>query len=320
MPLIVGIDEAGLGPRLGPLVVSAAAFRVPDDGGDACLWRRLGGAVCRADDRNERRLTIADSKKLFAGRRTLAPLERGVLVMLRAAARRADGWHDLLRVLAPECLRQLRDYVWYDGPDFALPLHDDTGDVATRANPLRRQAQCAGVEFVAFRSEVLLEGSYNQLLAATGNKAQVVLSAVLKLVDSVWRSTDDADVRITVDRLGGREHYRHPLMTAFPDLTMHVLCEEPERSGYRLEGRGRCLSIEFVVGGEDQCLATAYGSMMSKYLRELFMHAFNRYWTSLDPTLKPTAGYYVDAERFLTDLEPVLRRQNIPRRCLERAW
>lgn len=320
MPLVVGIDEAGLGPRLGPLVVSASAFRVSDDSDGLCLWQRLRGAVCRAEARDARRITVADSKKLFAGRRTLVPLERGVLVMLRAAGRRADNWHDLLRLLAPDVLPQLRDYVWYDGPDFALPLHDETGDIATRATPLRHEARRSGVELVDFRSEILLEGAYNRMLAATGNKAQVVLSAVLRLVDAVWRSTQDADVRVTVDRLGGREHYRHPLMTAFPDLAMHVLEESPPRSAYRLEESGRSLSIEFVIGGEEQCLATAFGSMMSKYLRELFMHVFNRYWLSLDPALKPTAGYYVDADRFLADLEPVLRRQNISRQALERTW
>ena len=35
MPWIIGIDEAGYGPPLGPLVMTAVACRVPDGAADA---------------------------------------------------------------------------------------------------------------------------------------------------------------------------------------------------------------------------------------------------------------------------------------------
>jgi hypothetical protein len=42
--------------------------------------------------------------------------------------------------------------------------------------------------------------------------------------------------------------------------------------------------------------------MVAKYLRELSMHAFNAYWQSHVPHLKPTAGYPGDAKRFKLDI------------------
>ena len=42
--------------------------------------------------------------------------------------------------------------------------------------------------------------------------------------------------------------------------------------------------------------------MTAKYLRELSMRAFNAYWASHVPNLKPTAGYPVDARRFKREI------------------
>ena len=46
MTWIVGIDEAGYGPNLGPLVMTGVACRVPEELVAVSLWRRLRQAVC----------------------------------------------------------------------------------------------------------------------------------------------------------------------------------------------------------------------------------------------------------------------------------
>ena len=58
----------------------------------------------------------------------------------------------------------------------------------------------------------------------------------------------------------------------------------------------------------------AFSSMVAKYLREKAMESFNDYFQSLhrgESPLKPTAGYPVDADRFLSAVEQTLRAEEI---------
>jgi len=76
--LLIGIDEAGYGPLLGPLVVSAVAFDVPTALADGDLWRALKKSVSRTSSTWRGRVPICDSKKLFNPQIGLGPLERSV--------------------------------------------------------------------------------------------------------------------------------------------------------------------------------------------------------------------------------------------------
>jgi hypothetical protein len=46
--------------------------------------------------------------------------------------------------------------------------------------------------------------------------------------------------------------------------------------------------------------------MIAKLARELSMFRLNRYWLAKAPEVKPTAGYYGDARRWLSDLSGVM--------------
>jgi len=321
MAILAGIDEAGLGPTLGPLVVCGVAFCVPDDRLHECLWKTLRGTCTRRLRGGGRRLIIADSKQVYhsgADPSRLAPLERTALVMLAAAGQRPASWRALLDHLSPGTTPLLDRYPWYAGEDIALPIADGVGDLGTRANAVRRDGAEHDVTLLGVFSEPVLEGQYNHLVRATRNKASIVAAAALRVADRILKLDPQAHVRLCVDRLGGRKHYREELSTLLPGYDVRILEESDDRSAYRLTHASRVCEAEFAVEGESRHFPIALASMFSKYVRELFMHKFNAYWSQQVAGLRPTAGYFSDARRWLSDASAAMERLAIDRGILVR--
>lgn len=316
--IVAGIDEAGYGPLLGPLVVSGVAFEVPDALAGADFWEVLAASVCRAPSRRESRLPITDSKRLFQRSAGLAALERTALVMLEAAGRRPRTLRGLLNIVAPEAGASMVEYPWYAGHDTPLPRATTAADVATRANAVRRDAAARGVRLCGVFSEVLFEGHFNRQVAQTHNKATVSLRLMLCIVQRVLARAGGA-IRVYVDRNGGRAHYVDKLMMFFQDAGLRVREESKTRSAYELDLGGRTVQIEFCVQGEEHHLPIALASVYSKYLRELLMEGLNAYFGARVPDLAPTAGYYTDGQRFLADIAAEVARTQVDRALLVRA-
>ncbi len=315
----MGIDEAGYGPLLGPLVVSGAVFEVPDGQVETSLWELLAESVTGRPSRRDLRLPILDSKKLHTRSAGFGALERTALVMLQSSMPAASSLGDLLRHVAPHTLQDMAEYPWYASYDPTLPCDVEVGAISTQANAVRRNARAKGIRLAGVLCEPLLEGHYNRLVSNTRNKAVVLLGLTLRIIQRVLKRADGAPVRILVDRQGGRSHYARALMDSFEQFDLQILEESEERSAYRLNRAPSSHSIEFCTKGEDHHLPIALGSIYSKYLRELFMKGFNQYWHSRVADLRPTAGYYTDAVRFLGDIDEAVQREGIARGQLVRS-
>jgi len=309
--IIVGIDEAGYGPLLGPLVVSAAVFEVPDEKADASLWDLLRDSVASEVRKRDPRLAIADSKVLHRGGEGLANLERAAWASLIVSGLQPGTFAELLNLLSPGAVEAVGGYPWYDGLDLPLPMRCGVTELAMHANAFRRSLSACGCGVLGALGEPLPEGQFNQMVAKTRNKSVVLLGLTLRLIERVARAHPDRPLRFYVDRQGGRIKYARWLMTGFEGRDFKIVEESRERSVYRMLTRSVPWQIEFAKSGEKRQLPVALASIFSKYVRELFMHLFNRYWGSHVPDLKPTAGYYTDGKRFLGDVETYLQQQRI---------
>ena len=304
MAILVGIDEAGYGPILGPLVVSASVFELPDALLGKSLWQVLPRSVCKNRQGAGGRLVINDSKKLYLARGRYHLLQRGVLAALIAAGNDPPGvLGDLLCCLEATCREHFSQYPWY-GPDAEVyPLNYNSGDISTAANALVTELKEHHIRLHTIWSRPILTGSFNQMIQTVNNKATVLFTVASELIYQAYQKFNRDNLQILIDKHGGRSHYRAQLQRLFPDLNMKIIKEEDCLSSYHLTGSGSSMKIHFIARGDDRHLPVALASMTSKYVRELFMELLNRYFQRHCPTITPTAGYYQDGRRFLNDLK-----------------
>ncbi len=309
MPWVVGIDEAGYGPNLGPLVQAAVAVRLPDD--DPAGWDSLKAVVRRAGGRWNRdsRLVIDDSKRVYHGDNALGRLERGVL-----------SWYgfggltiaDLIaRIGLANALPDTHLEPWFV-PDTRLERHDKAV-----AQP---DFAAHGVELGPVVANVVHPPRFNKLVTAAGSKAVVLALGLVELLRHVLANTPgDDELRILCDKQGGRNFYAPLLQEAFPDGFVCAEVERMDESRYRVEHLSRRVEIRFTPRADAGSVAVALASMTCKYLREICMVQFNEFWAKRVPGLKETAGYPVDALRFLADIRAALLATGIGEEAIWRV-
>ena len=307
--ILAGIDEAGYGPLLGPLVVGCCAFEVPeealDGGGDVpCLWKRLRRAVGKKRDAKGRKIHVNDSKIVYSPAGGLKELERSVLALVGASGECCETLESLVGRLAPDALAELAGYHWYaPPPGERFPLEQEAVSVRLMANAVRACMEQAQTRCVHLAARVIPERQLNAKLEQTRNKSSVLFSTAAIHLDHLLRNYGERGLVIFCDRQGGREHYGHLLRLMFEAWSLEVICESDGHSEYRLLRGGHAVRVIFREKAETKCMSVAVASMVSKYLRELLMHRFNAYWLGLMPEVQPTAGYYSDGVRFLRDIE-----------------
>ena len=302
MAVLVGIDEAGFGPLLGPLIVSSSTFSLPHQLLAADLWQVLRKSVGSKRKHLGGRLLIADSKKAYSRSLGIRHLERTTLACLRCLDKNSATLTELVRLLCPDCLERLSDYPWYrDSAGYSLLA--DRADVAIASAVLGEDLASNGMKQLRLESCCLDVAYYNKMISSVKNKASVLFTATCRLIKNAFDDFAGDELQIIVDRQGGRVRYRKNLQRMFPGMELKILCESPAISSYESKANGKQMRLHFVVGADERFLPVSLASMVSKYLRELLIDQMNRYFVGFHTGLKPTAGYWKDGLRFIEDLK-----------------
>ncbi len=308
MAVLVGIDEAGYGPLLGPLVVSSAAFSMPEELLRADHWKVLSRAVGREKKSLAGRILITDSKKAYNRSAGLDNLRRTVLASVLAMDRcgglaRTAG--ELMGDLRCGCGEGLGEYAWY-GDFWGKELGGDRAGIEIASGVLAKCLSDKGMRIADMSCRVMEVGDFNRMVSAVRNKAGVLFTMVAGLIsEAFYGSYDwgDGGLQVVVDRQGGRIDYVSVLRKMFGELDLRVIRQDERMCSYELGGGGKVMRVHFAVKADDRFLAVALASMVSKYVRELFVESLNLYFSKRCAGLRPTAGYWQDGQRFVKDLE-----------------
>ena len=163
MAYLVGTDEAGYGPNLGPLVISATLWDAPDGVGGEDLFDRVAHVIASRLDGVSTAgpfVAMADSKMLYTPGKGLRHLERGLWAAFGLLNCRPRTWRDVWRVLAPEALEPMPGIPWYAGYDSPAPLDCAAEEIEPLVDALRVGLAAAGVRLVAVRSRAIFEGEF----------------------------------------------------------------------------------------------------------------------------------------------------------------
>jgi len=344
MTLLIATDEAGYGPRLGPLVVVATAWRLENGFNIQTAHAKLAEPISITPIGNVR---IDDSKRLFkqpvrSGDQFSAP---SLIDRITDAAAKwvsfplpSEAFWQWLQQVAPQDVDAVIRQPWFEHLSASCSRPPDD---ATISRTLIDHWSSGGLRLVGMAARVIDAHRFNQALETAGNKADLLSEMTCSLAISLLTAHavhDDTHAIIQSDRLGGRAYYGGLIQHHCPGSTIHVLAESPKLSSYRLEvmapERGLTdptkssialtINWSFTVAG-DSYAPVAMSSIIAKSTRERLMGHFNQYFNQLAKhnsavvgPLRPTAGYAVDAERFLTDIAPIRVEQKISDQTLIR--
>ena len=304
--LVMGVDENGLGPRLGPLLASSVTLQIP---------RYERAYLC------ERGLALGltDSKET-GGFGRMGFTESVALALLKRGGAGLPGSADqLLDRVSPDSRQRLRACC-PDAPTAGqcwavdLPLPAFGGDVSYGEGLLDQLIGRSSLGIVDVQSRVACAGVLNAKLAAGQNKLAVDLELFEDLIASV-QTRHGSPLLAVCGMIGGIRDYASRL-ARFEPYRVTSLAPRRGQRRYMIDGVGE---VRFEVDADARHLPVALASIVGKYVREICMRRIGEFYRQGNPDVKLASGYHDPVTtRFIDATESFRRRLGIAPDCFKR--
>jgi ribonuclease HII len=306
-PYVLGVDENGVGPRLGPMIVTSVLVRTDARGAKTMCAPARGKLAERA----------GDSKALVA----FADATLGE-AWARAIVARQGG--------APETQRELMRALFLD-PEEELtrpcPTHHDDLCFSDRNEALTADAalvkECArdlerlaarGADVTRARVAVSCARRLNDAAALGRSRFDVDLEHMERLVLAARRDAGE-DVLALCGKVGGIDFYggRFIHLSSYLFSTIE---EGRAASAYQIPGVGR---VAFTRDADAHHLVVGLASLVGKWVRDALMRRVTGWFRELDPDVADVSGYHDPATaRFVDATRLVRRARKVDDDCFER--
>jgi ribonuclease HII len=304
----IGVDENGLGPRLGPLVVTAVIARVSEPG-HIVASRRPRGAIAKR---------LGDSKVMIAhGDVALGEAwARAVGSRIGVTAATPDALiHGLVLDSKTELRRLCPSHVEAQCWSTASETFEAEDALVNKIKADLDRLASQGVEIVGLRSTVICTRRLNEARALGRSRFDVDLHAMERMVLDT-RDRYDGEIQAVCGKVGGYARYS----SAFGPLAgrLHAIVEEgPKRSTYSFPGLG---TITFARDADQSHLLVAMASMVGKWIREVMMIRIVRHYGYAESAATLASGYHDPVtDRFVQATALVRRKTEVPDTCFERT-
>ena len=305
----VGIDENGLGPLLGPLIVTGVALDI------SC--ERLEPLKNLAPDIP----SIDDSKKVFS-QRSLKKGESLALALIGTINRAVPAsFRDLLAALHCEatgsfpfpCLTgETEQFCMAQNP--TLPLWCEPGDVERVGEELGRGLKEAGLGQGCIVSAAWCPLALNRKVSEGTNKFDLDLQTFLRIT-RVFQDLYAKPVDVVAGKVGSRVYYSDAIEGFFGQQP-EILGQASGESAYRL---GSNVRLRFVMDADNKFMHVSMASIVGKYLREVFMEAIFRFFRGCGDLRRPSGYRDPVTKEFIRMTEGFLSESGVSPACVKRV-
>ncbi len=277
---VVGIDENGYGPVLGPLVVTAVLLEFDGDPFEELKTENFNFPI-----------KVQDSKKIFS--RNLSGYVAGEILswgILLAGGYETMDLRSMLKKLT--------------GEDFDIHPEIEVPVWAKKAVNLEIPAYLrkAGIRILEIKSKVVFPADFNEMIEMVDNKSFL---DYLLFEHLLYKLEFDFDVAM-MGKIGGTKFYEKNFFMRTGTEVVETFEEKKKISGYRLRLPHREFDAYFILNGDEKYLPITLASIIGKYLREIFMLSLN-YEAGFKERIPYASGYRHD-ERTKVLMERLIQR------------